>query len=161
VPVVQGLAGYRSTALGPGPGGGHDTPPRPVPAATASVARAGWGGSGQGVAAQRIPYPLARARGCGWLCCSGPEQVGDAVDVVGLEPPEAVRVPINHPSRSSRMLVLPEDTTESIMSTDVESRDLGSVGTRNGKRTERGCLSKGPVRSVFVVEDLELAQGMQ
>jgi hypothetical protein len=72
-----------------------------------------------------------------------------------------LRVPINHPSRSSRMLVLPEDTTESIMSTDVESRDLGSVGTWNGKRTERGCLSKGPVRSVFVVEDLELAQGMQ
>jgi hypothetical protein len=36
------------------------------------------------------------------------------------------------------MLVLPEDTAESIVSADVESRDQGLVADRIGEQTARG-----------------------
>jgi hypothetical protein len=72
-----------------------------------------------------------------------------------------LRVPINHPSRSSRMSVFPEDATESIMSADVESGDPGLAADWVREWTERGGLPEGPVRPVFVVEGLELAQGVK
>ncbi|MBE1557612.1 hypothetical protein H4W81_000391 [Nonomuraea africana] len=55
------------------------------------------------------------------------------------------------------MSVRPEDTAQTIMSTDVELSDLGSVGARAGERSERGGLPEGPVWPVTVVERLELA----
>jgi hypothetical protein len=73
----------------------------------------------------------------------------------------ALRVPINHPSRSSHMSVFPEDATESIMSADVESGDPGLAAARAGEWAERGGLPEGPVRPVLVVEGLELAQDVQ
>ncbi|GAA2395618.1 hypothetical protein GCM10010404_61520 [Nonomuraea africana] len=68
-----------------------------------------------------------------------------------------MRVPKIHPFRSSGMSVRPEDTAQTIMSTDVELSDLGSVGARAGERSERGGLPEGPVWPVTVVERLELA----
>jgi hypothetical protein len=46
------------------------------------------------------------------------------------------------------------------MSADVKSGDLGLVGARGGERSEWGGLPEGPASPVFVVERLELAQGM-
>jgi hypothetical protein len=43
----------------------------------------------------------------------------------GRVPAAALRVPINHPARSSRMPILPQDAPKSITSMDVERRDPG------------------------------------
>jgi hypothetical protein len=59
------------------------------------------------------------------------------------------------------MSVFPEDATESIISADVESGDPGLAAAQAGKWAERGGLLEGPVRPVFVVEGLELAQDVK
>ncbi|SNR96815.1 hypothetical protein SAMN05216276_100235 [Streptosporangium subroseum] len=46
------------------------------------------------------------------------------------------------------------------MSADVKSGDLGLVGARGRERSEWGGLPEDPASPVFVVERLELAQGM-
>ncbi len=73
----------------------------------------------------------------------------------------ALRVPINHPARSSRMSILSQNAAESITSMDVERRDPGSGSVRGGKRSERSCLVESPMRPVFVIEGFELAQRVQ
>jgi hypothetical protein len=72
-----------------------------------------------------------------------------------------LRVPINHPVRSSRMSVLLQGSPESIMSADVERRDPGWVGAGIGKWSKRSCLPKSPVRPMLVIKDLELAQHLE
>src|SRR5437879_1799439 len=59
------------------------------------------------------------------------------------------------------MPVLVKGAAESVLSEDVEPRDLCRVGDRIGKRMKRGCAAEGPVRPVPVIERLELAQGVE
>jgi hypothetical protein len=55
-----------------------------------------------------------------------------------------MRVPINHPARSSRMPVLPQDASKSIMSMDVERCDRGWVSVGMGKRSKRELPGEEP-----------------
>ncbi len=55
------------------------------------------------------------------------------------------------------MVILPEDTSKSITSADVERCDQSRAAVGIGKRSKRSCLPESPVWPVFVIEGLELA----
>jgi hypothetical protein len=62
--------------------------------------------------------------------------------------PRTLRMPNNHSPSTGRMPVLVEGAAESVLSEDVEPRDL-CRGDRIGKRMKRGCAAEGGRASRF------------
>ena len=59
------------------------------------------------------------------------------------------------------MLVFVQGAAEAVVSSDIKTGDLVSIGERCGQRAQRSGVGDTLMRPVTVIEALELAQGVQ
>jgi hypothetical protein len=59
------------------------------------------------------------------------------------------------------MLVLVEDSTETLVPSYIQVGDLVWISDRCGQRPQRACVRDAPMGPVPVIEGLEVAESMQ
>lgn len=93
---------------------------------------------------------------------NGPEQTQACPGAVMVALPvgsgSSLRVPINYPAWSSDMSVLVKGSAEAVSAVDVQVADVSWRADRLGFRAERSGVLQRSVRSMLVVEGLELAE---